>query len=300
MGGFTAVTPGGMWSANKSSSRSTSSAPRPVPVPVSPGGGSYDGGGAWGGVSPVTQVSTGGGGVSYAQSPAVLSSPGAIPGSGGGGAVPQMTGLPNSAQRDPEMTSFMQQMRGRIGQQMGREGQTDQNLQTQVNRLGQRLSTDTTQRAQDFAAQDIGARSRAAAEGQQEDLVRRGVRGDTGMAAELNTRLREKGLQESARSAAGIALGREAQLDQLVLGGQGIMAAPGQMALAREGMTNELLGTGFNQAGAIAGQNLADRTLGVNQWGEQNRFNLGAASLAQTGRDAEIARLMALTRMGGY
>lgn len=264
----------------------------PSPAPSMGGGGvSYTSGGSGsqGGVS-YGSGGGGGGGVAYNPPPSAPAPATAAP--------VQMTGLPNNAQRDPDMTAFMQQMRGRIGQQMGREGQADPNLQTQIDRLGQRLSTDTTQRAQDFAAQDIGSRARASSEGLEEEMARRGIRG--GIQNELSTRLRETGLRESARSAAGIALGREAQLDQLVLGGQGIMAAPGQMAFAREGMTNDLLGAGFGQAGAIAGQNLADRTLGVNQWGEQNRFNLGAASLAQTGRDAEIARLMALTRMGGY
>jgi len=226
---------------------------------------------------------------------------------GGGGSAPapaaapvQAPALPNTAARDPEMSAFMQQMRGRIATSTGRETGTDPHLQTQINRLGDRLSGDPRQRAQDFASQDIGARARASEAGMREDLARRGIRGDSGVAAELSQRTRDKAMQESARSAAGIALGREAQLDQLVLGGQGIMAAPGQMARAREGMTNQLMSTGFDQAGAIAGQNLADRGLGLNQWQAQGNFNLGAANLAQSGRDNEIARLMALTRMGGY
>lgn len=206
--------------------------------------------------------------------------------------------LNNTAQNNPELTGFMDTIRDRIGTQAGREGQGDANLQTQVNRLGERLGSDTRQRATDFAAQDINARARAAQNGLREQMARRGIRQDSGVAAELSANVSNTAMRENARSAAGIGLADEARKDSLVLGGQGIMAAPAQLELQRQAQTNSLYGQAGSAAQAVAGQNLADRNLNLQQFNSQNQQAQAANDSAQRAYDNRIAQLMAFTDMG--
>jgi hypothetical protein len=179
-----------------------------------------------------------------------------------------------------------------------REGQRDYNLEAQVNRLGQRMSSDTRQRAQDFAAQDVNARARASQSALKEQLARRGIRQDSGFAMERSSQIDDQARRENARGAAGIALADEGRLDNLTLGGQQIMSAPGQYGLQREGMTNSLMAPWLQAAQANAQQGLGDRGLNLQQWQAGNNFNLAASGQGQAAQDARLANILAFTKLG--
>lgn len=219
-------------------------------------------------------------------------------GSAPGVAAPQVAPLVNTATQDPNMRDFMGSIKDRIGVMTQREGQVDPNLQTQVDRLGSRMSSDTRQRATDFAAQDINARARASQNALKENLARRGIRSDTGYAMERGGQIDDQARRENARSAAGIALADEGRLDNLTLGGQQIMAAPGQFGLQREQMTNSLLPAQLQGATANASNLLADRNLNLQQYNAANNYNLAAAGQGQAARDAQLANVLAFTRLG--
>ncbi len=242
------------------------------------------------------------GGISYGPSPTqalsnLLSGSG---GGGGGGAAPaiQTTPLVNTAQKDPGLTEFTNSIKDRIGTMQGREGQGDPNLQTQVDRLGNRMSSDTRQRAQDFAAQDINARARANQTMLKEQLARRGIRGDSGLAIESGQKIQETAQREAARSAAGIGLADETRQDALTLGGQQIMSAPGQYGLAREGMTNSLFPAQLQGASTQAATGLADRNLNLNQWQAANDFALRGNEQALNAETQRLANVLAFTKLG--
>jgi hypothetical protein len=231
--------------------------------------------------------------------PSALGGPtqqGAAPGGGGGGGGP----LVNNAAADPNLSQFQTDIRNRIATSTGRETQGDPLLQEQVGNLRNRMSADPRQRAQDFAAQDIGARQRAGQAGLSEDMARRGIAGDSGAAMELRSKINETAMKESARSAAGIALGRERDLDALTLGGQGIMSAPGQYGLQREGMTNQLMGLQGDAARSLANQGVSDRSLGLQQWIAQGQDSRADQQLSQQSKSDQLnmlAQMMALQKM---
>lgn len=241
-------------------------------------------------------LSGGGGGMT--QMTSMYGAPPATPATPAGTGTPAPAApaaLTNTAQANPDVQSFLDQYRKRLEQQSGREATPDPNLQTQVDRLGQRLSTNTTQRAIDVANSDVKARTGAANEALTTDLARRGVLG-TGAEAQLRQRITEAGQRESARNAANISLGRERDLDALTLGGQGIMAAPGQYQLQREGMTNATLGAGADLARTGAQLAQGDRSLALNQWQTQQQTAMQQAELAQRQRDQELAQYMTMMR----
>lgn len=166
----------------------------------------------------------------------------------------------------------------RYGQLQGQENQVNPLLMEQVQNLRNRMSNDTTQQATDFANQNVRQQAGAAQRSLTEDLARRGMRGDSGVAAQLGGQISADAQRQMAGNAANIGLQRQANLDQLVLGGQGIMAAPGQQQLAQQQMTNSMI----PEIGGLAGQQ-ANYQLG--QQGLTNQAyglaNTAAGQLAQ-------------------
>jgi len=107
-------------------------------------------------------------------------------------------------------------------------------LLSQIGRYEDRLSNDTTQRAIDRsnlgvadAAALMGADARA-------NLAARGILNSGAGAAYVNRRITQPALRQAAQQAANISLGRERDLDALVLGGTGLMTAPDAVALENQ------------------------------------------------------------------
>jgi hypothetical protein len=105
----------------------------------------------------------------------------------------------------------------------------------QVAALKQRESTDPTQRAIERSTTGtLDAAALGAADAGAANLAARGLTGTGAGAAFLNKQFFAPAQRAASQSAADISLQRERDLDALVLGGQGIMSAPGQMGLAQK------------------------------------------------------------------
>jgi hypothetical protein len=225
--------------------------------------------------------------------------------------------LANITGTNPHLAGQQSSIEARTAQLRAREGQADPNLQLQVNRLGERLSSDPREQAQRFAAQDIDQRARAAQTALTQTLARRGI-GGTGAEAQLRSQVEGQAQREKARSASQIGLQREQALDALTLGGQGIMAAPGQYQLQQQAQTNQLYPLGLQAAQGQVGAQQGAQNLALNQWQAQNQAAQGAQNLAlnqwqaqqqaqqqaQAAQDQRqnqyLAQLQAFSQMGGY
>lgn len=135
----------------------------------------------------------------------------------------------------------------------------DENLDYLTAEYKKRLGQEPTQRAMDRAASEIRDTASGLQKELGESIARRGFSaGTSGVEDELRTRLAEGAQRAIGKSSADISLGREKDLDALVMGGAGLMRAPSELALARQG-------------------------LGLRQWESQN-----AAEIAR--EQADIAR----------
>lgn len=147
-------------------------------------------------------------------------------GAGGAGGLPGVAGLPGGA--------------GDISN----VSQTDPYLEEQIRLYKDRLKSDPTERA--IARATTGAMDAAAlgaADLGAASMARRGIIGTGAGSTYLAKNFFRPAQEQAARAATDIALGREGQLDQLVLGGTGLMAAPGQAALANRGLGLQQLQT---------------------------------------------------------
>lgn len=161
------------------------------------------------------------------------------------GYQPPPSNLNNTAQNDPQLAELYQMWKGRMG-------------------------ADTTKRAQDRSTASImDAAALGAADLRGGNLARRGLVGSGAGDTFLQKRVFAPAQREAAGKAADIALGRERDLDAMVMGGLGI-------------------------AGAQGNANRADRALALQQYlGEQGNA-LGWAGLNQNSYDSDMARWMAL------
>ncbi len=237
--------------------------------------------------------------------------PGAAPPAGGGGGVYQVSGFgqtapaapayappsapppTNTAQVNPDMQGFVDQYKRKLNSTLS-QPRIDPNLQTQVDRLGQRLSSDTTQHAIQRAGgaiQDAGSAQHAALK---TNLARRGLGGE-GAGGQLGSNIDARTQRLQAGSASDISLGRERDLDALTLGGQGIMAAPGQFSMARDSQDMSGIAGGISAASTPAQLQLGQQNLGLQTW-QAGQNQSGSA------QDRAFAQWMALQKMygGGY
>jgi hypothetical protein len=114
-------------------------------------------------------------------------------------------------------------------------------VQEHIQNYRNRLSEDNTKRAIDKSNLGIADSAALMAADAKAGMSRRGVQGtDTG-AAFLQKRVFEPAQRAAAGQAANIALQRERDLDNLVLGGTGIMRLPDEIALANRGMNLDQL-----------------------------------------------------------
>lgn len=163
-------------------------------------------------------------------------------------AVPGTPGAPASSaiQLSPEVGKWGSEFGTELSKERANQG-PDPLLMENVQNLRNRLSTDTTGRAIDRAGSKIADAAAGAKAGMRTNLARRGISG-TGAGEQQLEQVDQAAQRAQAGSAADISLGREHDLDALVLGGEGIMRAPGEMGLAKEGQILSTIGQGAGNA----------------------------------------------------
>lgn len=220
-------------------------------------------------------------------------SPGGIPAAPGttpaGGWPVSTTGLPGAVGPASATSTIAPspQLMQIYNATLQKAGAGDPLLNEEVQNFRNRLSADTTARATSRASNAITDATAAAKQAARERAAAQG----TGASMEpVLAAMDEKSQRAKAGAAADIALGREGQLDQLVLGGAGIMGAPG----AREA---SLLGQAGSLAGNIASNQLGAGSLNLEQNREANTQALSAADLALRQWQAQQAAANAQTAM---
>jgi hypothetical protein len=184
-------------------------------------------------------------------------------GSGSGSGNP----LTVTAKPSPEMQAAIEAWKKREAELKTAAGTVDPNLQAQIDAYKERLSKDTTQRDIDRATS--AARSMAAGMGAKADIEGSSRGLGPGMGA---GGIGEAAQRYAAKSAADITSAREKALDQLVLGGQGIMSAPGQRELAYQNLLNQSYGQ--NPYLDTAKLGLSQQDLALQAWIAQQNANL--------------------------
>lgn len=241
--------------------------------PTGAGGGLGGGLPRLGGGGGATRVSVGS---TYGSSAPPTSS-----GSGSGGSAPPIPAAPpaastNIAAANPAMSGILNQTQELTKMPV----KEDSLLEEQVGNLRERISSNPTQRAVGLMTGTVGDALAGAQQGLKENLARRGLLG-SGIEAQGMQGLQESAQRDIARGSAGIGLQREQDIDRLVLGGQGIMGAPGQFGLQQQSMRNQLLGQAGNLAGNIAQQQLGQQSLANQQWQAQLQAQLAQQQMAQ-------------------
>jgi len=125
--------------------------------------------------------------------------------------------------------------------------QTDPNLQKLVDKYMSRFEVDNTQRAINRSTTGIMDAAALGAADPKGNLSSRGLVGSEGGNAFLAKRVFNPAQRQAAGAAADIALGNEQRLDNLTLGGLGIMNAPGQASRADRGLALSQSGQDFDQ-----------------------------------------------------
>lgn len=195
--------------------------------------------------------------------------------------------ITNFAANNPGLDAAVARYNARTDQQRGREGVVDPNLQKQVDRLGESLSTDETDRMVDRATSQARDQLAGIRSGAQSGIAR--SKGDNPYArGNLDSRLASAAARASAGAAANIQMGERARKDNLILGGQKIMSAPGEERLLREGRTDDLVRGGVSTALAPANLALDQQRLGLESWraGDQS-----ARDTARLGAEIEQGRV---------
>lgn len=180
-----------------------------------------------------------------------------------------------TAQPSPEMAAALEAWKKRQAELAASAGRSDEGLQFQVEQYKKRLGSDTTERAIGRAAsaiRDQMAGLNAGAEAQGSAMGRGQGFGAEGIA--------EAGQRALAGQSADIALGRERDLDQLVMAGQNIMAAPGTREFAYQQAQNQFYSQ--NPYLATANLGLSQQELALRAYqAQQQAQNEAARTQAQ-------------------
>lgn len=195
----------------------------------------------------------------------------------GGGALPSVPGfepLKIEAKPSPDLKRLQAEWEERKADLAAAKAKNDANLQYHIDQYKKRLGEGPTQRAIE--------RSASAIRDQLSGLMDQAA--TAGAATGRGPGFGAGGLAESAQraqagAAADISLGRERDLDRLVLGGGGIMGAPGQREMGYSALQNQLFGMAPHEAAARFG--LAEKDLGLRSY------------LGQLGAQTDIARAQA-------
>lgn len=146
-------------------------------------------------------------------------------------------------------------------------------LREALDALKARSSVDTTQRAIDRATTGTMDAAALAAADLKGNLSRRGlVGGGTAGASFLNKAVYQPAQRNAASAASATALGGEQRLDQLAQSGVNAAAIPENLSLA-------------------------NRSLGLQQWNDQQNVNLQQTQLANQMQQQQVAQWLALMGM---
>lgn len=121
-------------------------------------------------------------------------------------------------------------------------------LLSQIGRYEDRLKADNTQRAIDRSNLGVADAAALLSADAKANQARRGILGTGAGDAWVNKRITQPAMREAAGRAADIALGRERDLDALVLGGTGLMTAPDAIALENQRLALAQQGQATDQA----------------------------------------------------
>lgn len=190
------------------------------------------------------------------------------PTGGGSVSVPELS-LKSERSTDLDQASQQYQQQQALLQQ--RAQQQDQNLQWQVDQYKSRLGEGPTTRAIERSASAV----RDMLAGQMEDAATQGAQQGRGQGFGASG-LGESAQRAQAGAAANIALGREGQLDALTLGGQQIMAAPGQRQLAYDTLASG--NQQYNPAQQQANYGLGSQRLGLDAYMGQGNLAIQQAA----------------------
>lgn len=229
--------------------------PGPAGLPSFPGmpsGGSVPGGNIGPGY-PGPGVPGTGGGFGAGMPPGFPGAPGSMPGTGGGFGA----GLPGPP--------------GTPGGPMSNDVTPSANLTWLENQYKSRLTNDPTQRAIDRSTSSIRDATSGLSKELGGNLARRGV-SQAGLATNARGDLAQNAQQQIARASSDISLGRERDLDQMTMGGLGIMGAQDQLGLSKQRLGLDQW-SAQNQA-EIARQQLGLQSQQIAQQGQQSLMDM--------------------------
>jgi hypothetical protein len=155
---------------------------------------------------------------------------------------------------------------------MSNTGEASPDVRYLIDQYKQRLSNDPTQRAIDMATSQTRDTATGMAKELGSDLARRGISNSGAAAQYLTNKVYAPAQRQAAGQAAGITLGRQGQLDQLVLGGTGLMKAPQELGLQ-------------------------ERQLGLQQMDLQQRADIARAQLGLQAQNQALANQAAQMNM---
>lgn len=217
------------------------------------------------------------------------------PGIGGAGGSSQGGGFGNYSDADPDVSAAQKKLNDRYKQLAGREGQMDPFLMESINKLRERESADTTNRAIDRAGSQAGDW----AAGMKERMAAQNAASGRGAGAQGGA-IEGAAQRLQAKQAADISLGRERDLDNLALQGHNIRSSPSNLKLAQTGQTNDILGNITGSADMNAKLGLARQQLGLDEWNSQNDWAFKNKQLEQQGQMGQLDFYLELLRASGY
>jgi hypothetical protein len=193
---------------------------------------------------------------------------GGVGGAGGNVSVPELS---LKSERSSDLDQAASQYQQQMNTLQQRANSQDENLNWQVNQYKSRLGEGPTTRAIERSASAV----RDMMAGQMEDAAHAGAAGGRGEGFGAGG-LGESAQRAAAGAAANISLGREGQLDALTIGGQGIMAAPGQRQQGYDQMGANFYGQ--NPAQAQANYGMGSQRLGLDAYLGQGNLAIQQAA----------------------
>lgn len=211
---------------------------------------------------------------------------GGVGGAGGaGGGAPPGT-MTTTVGPSPEAQAAIKAWQDRQKALAAQAGTPDPNQQFLIDQYKSRLSNDPTQRAIDQAGSAIRDQMAGLQAGGEAGAAAAGRDAGFGGGA-----LAESGQRAMAGQSANITAQRQRDVDALVMGGQGIMGAPGQRQLSYAQLQNQL--QGMSPYMGAAQLSLGQGHLGLQQWIAQQE-----ATRAAQQPNMEMIRM--LMNSGGY
>lgn len=124
----------------------------------------------------------------------------------------------------------------------------DPNLSWLSDKYKSRFDTSNTARAIDRSNASIADSAALMNKDAQASLASRGARGGGVAGAFIQKNITDKAQRQAAGAAADISQGEQTRLDNLTMGGSGIMGAQGQLALGQQSLANQQYATSANIA----------------------------------------------------